>query len=194
VLFLHFFQVAFALPLMAVAALVAERSLTKASLRNTRKKLTHAQEQERQRIARELHDDIVQELTLLSVGLDQLRTEPGLSVKSQLDKLYDHASDVAKATRDLSHELHHFGLQYVGLGRALRTLCGNTCARASIEISFVDENMTRPLAVDVQVCLYRVVQEALQNIVKHSHARTASVGLNIRHERVFLQIVETVLV
>jgi integral membrane sensor domain MASE1 len=153
VLFLHFSQVAFALPLMAVAALV-------------------------------------QELTLLSIGLDQLRTEPDLSVKPQLDKLYDHASGVTKATRDLSHELHHFGLQYVGLQRALRTLCGKTSARASIEISFVDENMTRPLAADVQVCLYRVAQEALQNIVKHSRARTAYVRLSIRDERVLLQIVD----
>ena len=190
VLFLHFSQVAFALPLMAVAALVAERSVTKASLRNTRKKVTHAQEQERQRIARELHDDIVQELTLLSIGIDQLRTETDLSVKPQLDKLYDHASGVTKATRDLSHTLHHFGVQYVGLPRAMRTLCGNTSVRSLIEISFVDENMTRPLAADVQVCLYRVAQEALQNIVKHSHARTASVGMSIRDERVFLQIVD----
>src|SRR6266853_1964552 len=102
--------------------------------RRTERKLIDAREQERRRIGRELHDDVVQQLVLIGLEVKDLR--PDSSWEIRLDKLYDRVSSVSKATRDLSHDLHPFALRYVGLARALRSLCRQTGGATSITINF----------------------------------------------------------
>src|SRR4029077_12193072 len=88
-----------------------------------------------------------------------------------------------------SHDLHPFALRYVGLARALRSLCRQTGEATSITVNFTEENVP-PLAADISLCLYRIAQEALQNIVKHSHAHAAAVELRVQNGQALLRIVD----
>jgi signal transduction histidine kinase len=190
VLSLHVLLTVFALPLMLTAGLIAERRRDDETLRETRCKLVDAQEQERHRIARELHDDIVQQLTLVGLSVDELRSEFNASARTGLDKLYDQISVVSKATRDLSHNLYPFTLEYLGLVGALKKLCRDTGAQSGLVISFSEKDVPSHLQSDISRCLFRIAQEALQNIVKHSHASAASMELKLRGEQVLLRIVD----
>jgi signal transduction histidine kinase len=136
VLSLHVLLIIFALPLMLTAALVAERRSGDETLRDTRSKLVDAQEQERHRIARELHDDIVQQLTLVILGVDQLRSGSNAGTKTALDKLYHQISVVSKATRDLSHHLYPFTLEYLGLAGRSRSCAGIPARKAAPPLAF----------------------------------------------------------
>jgi signal transduction histidine kinase len=180
VLTLKTYFVTIGVPLMYLSVVIPET-------RWTSRKLIDAQEQERQRIGRELHDDIGQQLVLIGLEVERLPSDSLL--KQRLDSLYERISRVSKATHDLSHELRPAALMYVGLARALRTLCQHTAEATSITINFAEENVT-PLAADISLCLYRVAQEALQNIAKHSHAHTATVELRVHSGQALLRIVD----
>jgi len=190
VLSLHILLIVFALPLMLTAALFTERRRSAETLRDTRSKLVDAKEQERYHIARELHDGIVQELTLVGLGLDELRSEAIPSAKPALDKLYDQLSDVSVATRDLSHDLHPFRVDYLGLALALKKLCRDTGVKSNITINFSEKDMPAHFPSGISHCLFRVAQEALQNIVQHSHARTASMELRVHSGQALLRVVD----
>jgi two-component system sensor histidine kinase UhpB len=190
VLSLHILLTVFAMPLMLTAALIAERRRSDEALKDTRGKLVNAQEQERHRIARELHDGIVQQLTLVGLGVDDLRSGSNAPAKPALDKLYDQISVVSNATRDLSHNLHPFILEYLGLAWALKKLCREAGAKSGVTIGFSEKDVPSHLPSDISHCLFRISQEALQNIVKHSHARTASMELRVRSGHALLRIVD----
>jgi len=179
----------FAFPLLLMSALIAERSRSEQALRETRSKLVDAQEQERHRIARELHDGIAQQLTLVGLSVNQFRSNFTASERPALDKLYEQISDVSNATRDLSHELHPFTLEYLGLVGTLKKLCRDTGSKSTL-ISFSEKDVPSDLPSDVSHYLFRVAQEALQNIVKHGHARAASMELAVRGGQILLRIVD----
>ncbi len=190
VLSLHVLLTVFALPLMLTAALIAERRRGDETLRATRVKLVDAQEQERHRIARELHDGIVQQLTLLGLGVDELRSGSNVSQRTVLDQLYDQVSEVSKATHDLSHNLYPFALEYLGLVEALKKLCRDTGAKSGLTINFSEKDVPSHFPSDISHCLFRIAQEALQNIVKHGHASLATMELKVRSGHALLRIVD----
>ena len=181
-----------ACPLLWLAVVIAERRQTEYALQNTRRRLIQAQEQERHRIARDLHDDIVQQLTLLGLDLEELSNESDSSMKPRLDRLYDQVSSVAEAIRTLSHNLHPSVLEYLDLAPALSKLCRRIGEQSHITVNFAEVGFPSRdnLAAGVSSCFYRVAQEALQNIVKHSHARTATVELAVRDGRALLRIAD----
>jgi signal transduction histidine kinase len=179
-----------ALPMMLLVAVLAERKGVAESLRQSRARLIDAQEQERRRIARELHDDIGQQLTVLELELDQLRREPGLSLKPQLDKLYFQASATSAATRALSHGLHSSHLEILGLVPAVRNLCQTVSQETNIEVAFAQENVPTRLDPQISLSIYRVTQEALQNIARHSQAHKASVTLRHTGKQILLDIAD----
>ena len=174
------YLVTIAVPLMFLSAAILD-------MQRTSRKLIDVQEQERRRIARELHDDIAQQLVLIGLEVESLMSDS--SSKLRLDRLYGWVSRVAATTRALSHDLHPFALSYMGLAGGLRSLCRQTGEAMSIKIKFTEENVP-PLAGDISLCLYRVAQGALQNIVKHSHAQTAAVELRVKNGRALLRVVD----
>ena len=190
ILGIQIFLCTIALPMMLLAAVLAERNAVEETLRQSRGKLIDAQEQERRRIARELHDDIGQQLTLLELELDQLRVQSSEELKPIIDKLYRQAADTSAATRSLSHDLHSTHLEFLGLVSALRNLCETVTQETSIEVSFAEENVTANLNPQISLCLYRVAQEALHNVARHSHAQTVQVQLRGRGERISLHIAD----
>ena len=140
-------------------------------------RLLNAQEAERGRIARELHDDINQQLSLLAIDLAMLR---GLVRPHAALELIDTASartgTIITSVHDLSRRLHPYKLQLIGLVAALADL-QNAVSQAGIAVTFTHENVPARLPQDLTLSLFRIVQESLQNALKHSRARTLSMTL-----------------
>jgi integral membrane sensor domain MASE1 len=178
VLSLHILLAIFGLPLLLTAALMAERRSDEETLQNTRRDLIYVQEQERQRIARELRDDIVQRLALVGLSVDRFRTEAKASALSTLDQLYGEISRLFEDTLDLSHEVHPFIVEYLGLAKALIKLCRDTGTEEGMTIKCSVEDV--PLNLPLSVCLriFRIVKLALQNI-QARQAKTAAVELKV---------------
>jgi signal transduction histidine kinase len=181
---------AFALPLMLMAALVAERLSIGERLRATRESLIFARDEDLHRIARWLHGDIVQRLTLVGLSVDELRAECGASAKAALDRLYDQVSGVSEQTRSLSHDLHPFALEYLGLARALKKLCRETSEHNGIAISFSEQNVPACLPSDISMCLFRVAQGALSEIAKSRHAKPVAAVLSVAGKHILLRIAD----
>jgi signal transduction histidine kinase len=151
-----------------------------------------SQEQERQRIARELHDDLSQKIALLNLEVDQIADEvPAEAQRARLEIVSSQIGEIAGDLSDLSHRLHPSRLQSLGLIESVRLLCSEISQRRQVNIEFSSSEL--PPAVDprVSLCLYRIAQEALHNIAKHSQARDASVELTREGNEVYLHIADT---
>ncbi|PYY17857.1 MAG: hypothetical protein DMG60_10215 [Acidobacteria bacterium] len=190
ILGMQIFLCTIALPMMLLAAVLAERKAVEQTLRESRGRLIDAQEQERRRIARELHDDLGQQLIILELELDQLRHQAGEQLKPSLDKLYHQASETSATARTLSHRLHSSHLDFLGLVPAVRNLCDAVAHETSIEVSFAEESVPATIDPQISLCIYRVTQEALQNVIRHSHAHKATVQLHGGREGISLHIAD----
>jgi signal transduction histidine kinase len=143
------------------------------------RRLIEAQEQERNRIARELHDDIGQRLALLSIELEQLHQDPPIlpEVHRRIGELQKQASEITTDVQTLSHDLHSTKLEYLSPVAAMKGLCQELGEQTKVKIDFKTQDLPSPLPPDISLCLFRVLQEALRNAVKHSGARHVEVGL-----------------
>lgn len=150
-------------------------------------RLLRAQETERSRIARDLHDDICQRMLLLTVELESLdRANPDERPAAEALLV---AQDIAKSLHELSHRLHPTRLRVIGLVAALDRLCADL-ARAGFAITYTHDNVPSALAPEVMLCLFRIVQEALQNAIKYSNAREVTVHLRSDSDGVTLTIID----
>jgi PAS domain S-box-containing protein len=144
---------------------ITERKNMEEVLSTFGRRLLQAQEEERLRIARELHDDIGQRLAVIAMELQGA------------GKVLDHVRELAFDLQSLSHRLHSSSLDHFGLEVATKRLCNELGERLGIKISFHSKNISRYLAQDIRLCLFRVIQEALQNAFKHSNARKVELSL-----------------
>ena len=169
---------------------VTERKRAERVLEELAGRLIHAQEEERSRIGRELHDHISQTLGVLTIKIDQLRAD-GASPSAVAGALEDLRHDTVDITDDvhrLSHRLHSSTLDYLGLVPALQKLVTEFSERHDISIDFTHGALPAPLPSDVALCLFRVTEEALANIAKHSHARSAQVTVNGAPDGIHLSV------
>ncbi len=158
---------------------ITEHKLAEAALANLSRKLIEAQEQERTRIGRELHDDIGQRLALLAVDLQQLHQNSLIlpDVRSRMGEVQQQISEIAADIQSLSHELHSAKLQYLGIAAAMRGFCREFSEQQRVEIDFTTHDLPSPLSPDTSLCFFRVLQEALHNSAKHSGVRHFEVQL-----------------
>ena len=158
---------------------ITERKRGEEALASVSRRLIEAQEQERARIARELHDDIVQRLALIAVELKKLQQELSNppKIRSRIGELHNQTSAIATDIQTLSHELHSTNLEYLGIEAAMRGFCKEFGKQHKAEIDFKSHDLPSPLSPDISLCLFRVLQEALQNSAKHSGARHIEVRL-----------------
>jgi signal transduction histidine kinase len=189
VLFIHFLLLGFTLPLVLLQGFKVEQRRALGSVTQTRNRLINWGEEQRQRIGRELHDDIVQRLALIAVEVDRLGASGHQSSEADIQSLYQEVTQVSEATRRLSHEVHPFVLEYAGLGAALRSMFHRVSQQNGIHIGFT-EHEAKTIREDASLCLYRVAEEALQNIVKHGRARNVTVDLAVSQKSAVLRIVE----
>src|SRR5882762_9923775 len=159
---------------------ITERKAAEVALASISRRLIEAQEQERTRIARELHDDIGQRLALLIIELEQLRQNASdlpVEVRSCIGALQKQTAEIATDVQSMSHELHSSKLEYLGLAVAMRAFCKEFSDQQNVEVVFAQDKVPSTLPQNISLCLFRVLQEALQNAVKHSGVRHFDVEL-----------------
>ena len=159
------------------AADITDQKLAQEALEKIGGKLIEAQEEERSRIARELHDDICQRLALLSMELEQATRGSDSGRSSKLEEVRRHCAEIAVDVQALSHKLHSSKLEYLGLAPAIRSYCREFSQQHDVNVQFAAENVPNFLPRDISLSLFRVTQEALQNALKHSGIREFSVVL-----------------
>ncbi|HEX5271566.1 MAG TPA: PAS domain-containing sensor histidine kinase [Gemmataceae bacterium] len=186
------------LAVLASVTDLAERRRAEESLRESQSELRaltgqllQAQETERRRVARELHDALSQRLALLAVELDLLARRPPDEEARLVVKAHDLSAQVKELSslvHDLSHNLHPAKLEQLGLVACVRGLCKEQAAHG-LQVEFIHQPIP-PLPGDTVLCLYRIAQEALRNVVKHSGARQARVELGGSDGEVSLRIAD----
>jgi signal transduction histidine kinase len=150
------------------------------------RRLIEAQEQERARIGRELHDDINQRLAMLSLELEQLQANP-VEVGNRLQELRKQTTEISNDVQALSHELHSSKLEYLGVVAGIKSWCREFGERQGMEVEFKSD-VVSVLPLDVGVCLFRVLQEALHNVVKYSGTKRVEVELAEQSNEVHLMV------
>ena len=158
---------------------ITERKQAEQALSGMTRKLVEAQEQERVRIARELHDDINQRLALVAIGLDQLRAKhkdlPS-EVRGHLQELQQMTLDTSSNVYALSHELYSSIPDSLDLAKGMRSWCKTFGDRQELEIDFKSHDVPKA-PQEISLCLFRVLQEAVHNAAKHSGAERIDVQL-----------------
>ena len=176
-----------------IAGVAVERKRAGKALRLLTGKLIQAQEEERRRLARELHDGLSQELAMLTVELGMVAKqipEDSPVISEQLSKLRDRSERLANDLRRMTHQLHPAALEHLGLVSALRSHCCEVSENEGIQVRFRAGANVGPVHPDVAVCLYRIAQEALRNVSKHSHSQQAWVEIDQEDDGILLSIVD----
>jgi signal transduction histidine kinase len=161
------------------------------AVRNLTRRIIDANENESRHVARELHDDIAQRLSLALLELDlfgnQLPAE-GLKNRTDFDSSIRHLNELVSDVHNLSHRLHSSNLELVGLQAAIKELCQQISHSYGLEIDFQTDGAPGRLPRDVSLCFYRVAQEALNNVVKHSDSNTAQLTLSEKSGLIRMQV------
>jgi signal transduction histidine kinase len=155
--------------------------------------LIHAQEEERSRIARDLHDDLSQHAASLSIMLSSLkqrmaRGDGGPAIDDALAALQHRSVALANGIRNLSHRLHPSVLEHTGLVATLQSLCAEVEKDHDVEVRFSADSPSRAVDGDLALCLFRVAQEALANAVRHGHPRAIAVHMKRAGEEIELSV------
>ncbi len=173
---------------------VTDRKLAEESLASVGRKLIEAHEEERTWIARELHDDVNQRMALLAIELERWNQQLPPSAVEFHDHIH-HASQrlsgIANDIQALSHRLHSSKLEYLGLVAAAKSFCQEFSEQQKVEIDFSHSDVPRTVPKEVSLSLFRVLQEALQNAVKHSGVRHIKVELRGTPEEIRLTVTDS---
>lgn len=174
------------LRVIGMVADVTDHKLAEAALFDVNRRLMQAQEQERSRIGRELHDDITQRLALLAIKLEQLSENPH-QAQSRARELYQETVEISNDVQAISHDLHSSKLEYLGVIPGMKSWCKEFALRQNAEIAFTSEVAHR-LPLEVGLCLFRVVQESLRNAIKHSGVKHIEVRVSEHLNQVHLTV------
>jgi PAS domain S-box-containing protein len=173
---------------LTAVADITERKRGEEALASVSRRLIEAQEQERARIARELHDDIVQRLVMLNFGLEGLQHDLPDLAGSRVDKLLEQTGKIVDDVQSLSHELHSSKLEVMGMGAAMRAFCTEFSEHQNVEIDFEIHDLPNTLSPTLSLCLFRVLQEAVRNSAKHSGVRRVEVRSWGAHDEIHLTV------
>ena len=160
---------------LVIAGLVSQvRRQAEDALSSVSYRVIEAEEQERHRIASDLHEDIGQRLTLLVLEVEQLKTDtlnPTADVPSGVDAVLQKSSEILTDVKALAHELYSPRLEYLGIAGVMSSFCIDFGKRKGVEIDFRSDGLPSRVPQDITLCLSRVLQEALHNAVKYSGVR-----------------------
>src|SRR5258708_11118670 len=166
---------------LLIARLVSRlRRMAEDALSSVDRRLIDAEERERARIARDLHDDIGQRFALLAVNFDQLKRavpNPTVEALTTMDQLLKQIEQLSSDIHALARRMHSSKLEYLGLFGTMRGFCKEFEHQQKVGIDFRSHDLPSPLPLDVSLSLFRVLQEALHNSAKHSGAQQFEVEL-----------------
>lgn len=160
--------------MLGMAVDITERKLAEETVANLTGKVLVAQEKERTRIARELHDDIDQQLAMVLMSLDELKLHPPQTqahLCKRIQEVTNRTLEVSTAIQGLSHELHSSKLEYLGLLAAAQGFCKEFSDQHNVEVRFSQEQVPESVPWEISLCLFRILQGALKNALKHSGAK-----------------------
>jgi PAS domain S-box-containing protein len=175
---------------LSVWADITERKQAEQALASMSHKLIEAQEKERSRIARELHDDINQRIALFAVELEQLR-QSNLALDEVRRRMLDlgrHITEIGIEVQAISHRLHSSKLEILGLVSACRSFCKEVAEQHKVTVDFAADGVPREVPQDVSLCVFRILQESLNNAIKHSGAHHFEVRLSAMSDEIQLTV------
>ncbi len=170
---------------------IADRKLVEEALGSIGRRLIEAQEEERTWIARELHDDVNQRLALLAIELQRAKDGTPASenlLRERIDQTRTRLIEISKDVQALSHRLHSSKLEYLGIVAAANSFCKELVDRHKVTIEFNYSDIPQTLSKEISLGLFRVLQEALQNAVKHSGTQQFKVELRGTGEEIYLTV------
>ena len=170
---------------------VTDQKMAQMELEKVSGQLIDAQEKERSRLARELHDDICQRLAMLSLKIEKVSkgwARGQANIADQLEQIWQQCSNLTGDVQALSHELHPSILDNLGLVTAVRSFCSEVSEETGVTVDFVASNIPEPLGREVSLSLFRVVQEALHNAIKYSGQKHFEVHLEGSSNELSLEI------
>ena len=179
---------------VSLVADITESRRAEDALRDLGGRLINAQEEERSRVARELHDDLSQRIAVLSIGLEQIGQqlpEGPDNLHARIHGLWTETQEISTELHRLSYQLHPSKLDHLGLVAAVRSFCEELAAHHEVSIKFRQQGFPASLSKDITLCLFRIVQESLHNAVRHSGAREAQVVLEKTDQAVHLLVSDT---
>src|SRR5215475_14423487 len=179
--------------LVGVVLDIRKRKEAEEALSTVNRRLIEAQEQERKRIGRDLHDDINQRLALLAVDLDQLqRNLPELAAETlpKLNEFKDRITEICTGVQSISRQLHSPQLEFLGVAEAMKNFCREFAEKRGVEVDFAQDNIPDSVSHETSLCLFRVLQEALHNAAKHSQVRRFEVAMGCSNGQLHLMITD----
>ena len=166
--------------MLGISVDITERKEAEEALATLSRRVIDAGESERSRIAEDLHEDIGQRLALLAIEIEQLKMEPvnqTVEMLTRIDELWKHTLGILTDVKTSAHELHSPRFEYLGIAAVMRSFCEEFGHRKGVEIDFSSHDLPTFVSLDISLCLFRVLQEALYNAVKHSGVRNFEVHL-----------------
>ena len=179
--------------MLGLAVDVTDLKLAEEALSKLSGRLIDAQEEERKRIAREIHDDYNQRLAVLAIELESIEKEIGDSAtesRTRLRKVWNKIVELSADLHSLSHRLHSSTLESLGLVAGVKAFVREFAVQQQIQVAFTHENIPRGVTEDVALCLFRVIQEGLRNIKRHSGSDSAEVRLEGFGEKLHVSVVD----
>jgi PAS domain S-box-containing protein len=170
---------------------ITERKRHEQAIHDLSGSLINAQEQERSRIARELHDDINQQVAMLAIEIQQLENtfpEDSLEARQKIRALWSKTHALSTDIQHLSHQLHSSKLEHLGIIAALRGLCDEFSQQHKIKAEFQFRQVSQGIDSNITLSLFRVAQESLRNVAKHSRAQKVRLELFETGGRIVLRV------
>jgi PAS domain S-box-containing protein len=176
--------------ILILAEDITRRKQMEEAISGLNRKLIQSQEQERTRIARELHDDVSQQLALLAVELDQCDQSagPNPDLHNYLDQAKRHIAEIGRDVQSLSHQLHSSKLEYLGLVAAAKSFTKEISEMNNVRIDFTEDGVPRTLPNEVSLSLFRILQQAVHNALEHSGAKQIEVRMWEQSHELHLQV------
>ena len=177
--------------MLGMAVDITDRKAAEEALSSLSGRLIEAQEEERSRIAREIHDDYTQRLAVLAIDLEEMAGNIGHAngnAVPRLHQLWNYVSELAADLHALSHSLHSSTLETLGLVAGISAFCEEFANQQDMQIDFVHENVPSGIAQEAALGIFRIVQESLRNVKRHSGVDRAEVRLEGTNETLHLSV------
>lgn len=182
---------AFFITSLIIARLVSNvRKQAEEALSSVSYKVVAAEEQERQRLAKDLHENIGQRVTMLVIEIEQLKlgSVKAVDVASGIDSLLKQSTELLTDVKALAHELYSPRLEYLHIAAVMRNFCKDFGHQKRVEVSFRTHGLPNLVPPDISLCLFRVLQGALHNAAEHSGVREFDVQLNGTSDEIHLTV------
>lgn len=174
--------------MLGISVDITDRKMAEEALEDLSGRLIAAQDEERRRIARNIHDDYNQRLAVLAIDLEELSETASPGLASRLRECCADAGRLGADLHSLSYNLHSSTLERLGLEAGAKAFCEEFASQHSLEIDFHADLKSQVLPGDAALCFFRILQEALRNIKKHSGASSAAIRLEISNQRAHLSV------